>query len=229
MDKEIGFNGQFSNEYDSLADKIIPAYQSIYELAQYLLRDRLRAQAKILVAGSGTGKEIIDWAQNNSKWSFTGFDPAKPMHTVAKRKISAACLEERITLIQGQIHDVTEKDFDAATTILVMHFLPDNGTKLKFLKSLADKLKSGAPLVLVDLEGDMGSDEFKVLNSAWKNHQISIRNDNEKVEEEFLMREKEVHFISQKRIESLLKQAGFVKTHKFFKAYLFGGYIAEKK
>lgn len=43
------------------------------------------------------------------------------------------------------------------------------------------------------------------------------------------MREKEVHFIPQKRIELLFKEAGFIKISKFFKAYLFGGYVAIKK
>ena len=49
------------------------------------------------------------------------------------------------------------------------------------------------------------------------------------VREEFVIREKEIYFIPQKRIESLLEEVGFIKIHKFFKAYLFGGYVAVKK
>lgn len=55
------------------------------------------------------------------------------------------------------------------------------------------------------------------------------RGDNDRVGKEFIIREKEVHFIPQKRIESLLKEVGFIDIHKFFKAYLFGGYIAIKR
>ena len=54
------------------------------------------------------------------------------------------------------------------------------------------------------------------------------RGDNEKVSEEFIIREREVQFIPQKRIESLLEKVGFTTIHKFFKAYLFGGYVAIK-
>jgi hypothetical protein len=32
------------------------------------------------------------------------------------------------------LEDVAERDFDAATCCLVMHFLPDDGTKLAFLR-----------------------------------------------------------------------------------------------
>ncbi len=229
MEKQIDFNGEWSNEYDDLAQKIIPAYHSIYELTQHLLRDRLNIEAKILVAGAGTGKEIIDCSQNNPQWSFTGFDPAKPMLSIARKKVAAASLENKISLVLGLIDDIGEKNFDAATSILVMHFLPDDGAKLNFLKTIAAKLKPGASIVLVDLEGEIGSVEFNTLNAAWKNQQLFIRGENNRVEEEFAIRKKEVHFIPQERIESLLKEVGFIKIHKFFKAYLFGGYVAIKK
>lgn len=229
MGKQIDFNGEWSNEYDDTAHKIIPAYHSIYELAQHLLRDRLSKEARILVAGAGTGKEIIDCSQNNTLWSFTGFDPAEPMLSIARKKVKAASLENKISLVKGLIIDVTEKDFDAATSILVMQFMPDDGTKLNFLKGIYDKLKPGALIVLVDLEGKIGSVEYNTLNAAWKNQQLFVRGENDRVSKEFLMREKEVHFIPQKRIESLLTEVGFIEIHKFFKAYLFGGYVAIKR
>jgi tRNA (cmo5U34)-methyltransferase len=228
-EKEIDFNGKLSSVYDEIIPKIIPAFHSIYELTQHLLRERLDKEPKVLVAGAGTGKEIIDCSQNNPNWSFTGFDPSELMLSIAKKKVAAASLENKISLVHGLINAVTEKDFDAATSILVLHFLPDDGTKLNFLKEIANKLKPGAPIVLVDIEGEIGSDEYNTLNAAWKNQQIFKRDDNDKVNEEFELREKEVHFIPQKRIESLLEEVGFIKIHKFFKAYVFGGYVAVKK
>ena len=228
MEKEIDFNGEGSNEYDDTAPKIIPSYHLIYELTQHLLRDRLHKEANILVAGVGTGKEVIDYSQNNPHWCFTGFDPAEAMLSIATKKVAAASLEDKISLVQGFIDNVVEADFDAATSILVMHFLPDDGTKYNFLKGIFDKLKPGAIFVLVDLEGEVGSEEYSLLSAAWKNQQLFTRGDNEKVSEEFIIREREVQFIPQKRIESLLEKVGFTTIHKFFKAYLFGGYVAIK-
>ncbi len=229
MEKTIDFNGDWSNEYDDIASKIIPGYQSIYELTHHLLRDKLPKKAKILVAGAGSGKEIIDYSLNNPHWGFTGFDPAEGMLSIAKKKVTAASLEGKISLVNGLIDNVVEKDFDAATSILVMHFLPDDGTKYNFLKGIADKLKPGAIFALVDLEGDTGSDEYAAFNAAWKNQQAFTRDENDKVNEEFILREREVQFIPQKRIESLLEEVGFCQILKFYKAYLFGGYVAVKK
>jgi tRNA (cmo5U34)-methyltransferase len=229
MEKRIDFNADFSNEYDDIVHMIIPAYHSIYELTHHLLRDKLEGVARILVAGAGTGKEMIDWSRNNPHWTITGFDPAEAMLSVARKKVAAALLENNISLIRGLIDDVAEEAFDAATSILVMHFLPDDGTKLNFLKGIADRLKPGAVMVLVDLEGEIGSAEYSTLNAAWKDQQIFKRGETDRVEEEFLRREKEVHFIPQERIESLLEEATFINIHKFFKAYLFGGYVAEKQ
>lgn len=226
MEKQIDFNGEWSDAYDDTAKKIIPAYSAIYELTQHLLRSVLDRNANILVAGAGTGKEIIDCARQNPHWSFTGFDPAEPMLTIARQKVALASLENRVSFVQGKVEDVAGKDFDAATAILIMHFLPDDGEKQHFLRSLAKKLKPGAPVIVVDLEGEIGSPEYQILNGAWRDLQFFARKDAEKVEEEFSMREKEVHFIPGERIKSLLAEAGFVQVHRFFKAYLFGGYIA---
>ena len=76
---------------------------------------------------------------------------------------------------------------------------------------------------------EIGSDEYNTLNAAWKNQQNFIRNESDRVRKEFIIREKEVHIIPQERIESLLEEVGFFKIHKYFKAYLFGGYVAIKR
>ncbi len=216
-------------KYDESVYRIIPAYESIYELSHHLLCDNLEKEAKILVAGVGTGKEIINFSRNNSNWSFTGFDPEEPMLKIARKKILKASLQNKISLVNGLIDDVTEKEFDAATSILVMHFLPNDRAKLNFLKGIADKLKSGSLLILVGVEGEIGSNEFNTFNSAWRNQQIFKRADSYLVNEEFALRENDFHFTPQKQIESLLSEAGFINIDKFFKAYLFGGYVAVKK
>lgn len=229
MEKKIDFEGEWSNEYDVAAEKIIPAYSTIYELTHHLLRSLLPQEARLLVAGSGTGKEIIDYSRHNPSWAFTGFDPAERMIEIAKGKISESNIENKIDFVSGQIDDVPENDFDAATSLLVMQFLPDDGEKLRFLKNIAERLRAGGPIVLVDLEGEIGSDKYTTLDAAWKNQQLFSRAEGKKIAEEFEIREREVHFITQNRIESLLQEAGFSNIYKFFQAYLFGGYVAIKK
>lgn len=209
-ENKIAFDGNFSHEFDEISKKIIPAYNAIYELTQHLLRETLGDKVKLLIAGSGTGKESIDYSLANPNWFVTGFDPSEKMLAIAKSKITAASLQTRISLVSGLVDDVSEKNFDAATSILVMHFLRDDGSKLSFLKGIANKLKHGALIIIVDLEGDPNSTEYETLKNAWKNQQLFVRDDGEEVLEEFKIREDEVYCIPQVRTESLLKEVGFV-------------------
>jgi tRNA (cmo5U34)-methyltransferase len=222
------FNGEFSGAYDEKAKAIIPGYQVMYQLAQYLLEDKLGAQAKVLVAGVGTGREVLACSNANPEWSFVGFDPAEAMLQIAAKKLADKQLENKINLVHGLVTDVKQKAFDAATAILVMHFLPDDGTKQEFLNEISARLKPGSPLILIDLEGDPETDEYQMLKAAWKHQQLSTRDDPEQVSKEFEMRDRELNSVSQLRMEALFKEAGFTDIRKFYQAYLFAGYVATR-
>ncbi len=63
-------------------------------------------------------------------------------------------------LHRGTISELDETNFDAATALLEMHFLPDDGEKLDFLKAIHNRLKRGAKLILADGCFDKNSAEF---------------------------------------------------------------------
>ena len=109
-----------------------------------------------------------------------------------------------------------------------MQFLKDNGDKEEYLQSISEKLKKGAKLIVIDLEGQKGSEKFNILLSAWKKHQYSTRGDKEQIDKDFAHVETDLQFISEERIYELLSAAGFKGICKFYQSYLFGGYIAEK-
>ncbi len=232
-EKKIGaetrFNSDKANAYDENIMKVIPGYQTSHELARCLLEDTLSGSSNILVAGCGTGKEILDYAINNLQWQFLGFDPSEKMLSTAKERVQANKCAERVHLVKGVIDDVHETDFDAATSILVLPFLPSDDEIQGFFNKISTKLKPSAPLVLVYLEGDKKTDEYLVLNSAWKTQQLSTRNDDQSVIEEFKQRDKDMRYISQEQIELFLNKAGFSKPLKFYQAYLLTGQIVYKK
>jgi len=227
--QEDRFNSEKSNAYDELIKKIIPGYQISHELAQYLLEDSLQSSSKLLVAGCGTGKEIIDYSKNNLRWQFLGFDPSEKMLQMAKERLRINNCQGRVRLIRGVIDDVIETDFDAATAILVLPFLHSDEEIQRFINSISTKLKPKAPFILVYMEGSKETNEYSVLNSAWKTQQFRTRNDDQAVIDEFRQRDKEMKFISQELIESYLDKAGFSKPIKFYQAYLLTGQIAFKK
>ena len=223
------FNTDKSDAYDEKIIDAMPGYQILHELTRYLLEDILPGTSNILVAGCGTGKELIDYSVNNLQWQFLGFDPSEKMLSMAREKVHANDCAERVRLLTGTIDAVLETDFDAATSILVMQFLQRDEDIQRFLNNISVKLKPGAPLILVYLEGDKGSNEFRILNSAWKVQQLSTRSDGLSVIEEFKQRDKDMRCITQEQIELFLNKAGFLKPVKFFQTYLLTGQIAFKR
>ncbi|MEH0018453.1 MAG: class I SAM-dependent methyltransferase [Desulfobacter sp.] len=222
------FGDKHAGMYDEKIRKAILGYDEMHDLSYYLLKANLPRNAKILVAGIGTGHESVTYAQNQKEWRIVGVDPAPEMVKSAKNKIAGLGLAERIKAVEGRVEDLEENHFDAATSILVMQFLKDNGDKETFLQSISAKLKTGASLILIDLVGEKGSTPFNQLLSAWKSHQYSIRDDNEQIEKDFSHVDADMQFISEKRIVELLQLTGFTNVCKFYQSYLFCGYIAEK-
>ena len=93
----------------------------------------------------------------------------------------------------------------------------------------ASSLKPKARLVLVDLEGTKGSPEFNEFIAVWKEHQLATRADRTDVEKDFEHIVSDIQFVPQSRIEELFHRAGFRNVRKFYSAFLFGGYVAERQ
>jgi tRNA (cmo5U34)-methyltransferase len=135
-------------EYDKSIRLFCGAYEEMFKLTHCYLRAILPKQARILVVGAGTGMEISEFAPLNPGWSFCGVDPSANMLALARKKICEKNMACEIELIKGYVDDLKDEEvFDAATCILVMHFLKDDGTKLALLESICKRLKSGAPFV----------------------------------------------------------------------------------
>ncbi len=222
------FGDKHASIYDEKIRKVICGYDVMHDLAYYLLKANLSKNARVLVVGVGTGHEAVMYAKNQERWYIVGVDPTPEMIVSSNNKILQFGLADKIKVIEGRIEDLTENNFDAATSILVMQFLKDNGAKESYLHHIAAKLNPGAKIIIVDLEGAKGSKKFNILLSAWKTHQYNTRDDNEQIDKDFEHIDTDLQFISEARIVELLQLTGFTNICKFYQSYLFGGYIAEK-
>lgn len=229
FDATSHFSGDHALVYDEKIQDAIPGYRLMHELAYYLLKDNLPENANILISGSGTGHEAITYAQNQKHWQMTGVDPTPQMVDCARKKVTALGLSDRIRLIESKVTTIPEKEFDAATSILVMQFLKDNGEKEEYLQEIACRLKEGGWLILIDLEGEKGSRPCNLLLSAWKTQQSGTRKDKEQVEQDFAHIDTDLQLISEKRLTALCKAANLNKICKFYQSYLFGGYLLQKR
>jgi len=215
--------------YDERIRKTFPFYETIHAAINAVLRVYLRPEGEILIVGAGTGTEILELGKTNSGWRFLGVDPAQPMLDLAKEKIETARLADRVSLFHGFVGDLPiGKLCDAATAAMIMHFVPDDGGKMDFLRAIASHLKPGAPFVLMDANGDLNAPESELMIEAWKQQQSLAGVKWDEVESGMKERVKTIQFVSSKRIEELLAEAGFHRIQRFFQNFIVGGWIAFK-
>ncbi|MEM6755115.1 MAG: class I SAM-dependent methyltransferase [Cyanobacteria bacterium P01_C01_bin.38] len=217
------------SEYDNMARLALPGYDAMHQMTLACLEAKLPNEANLLVVGAGTGMELVRFGKGNSKWQFLGVDPSENMLAIAKDKIQQHGLSEQVKLFQGYTNDLPDTSiYDAATSILVMHFIPDDGRKLAFLESISQRMKSSSTFILVDIFGEKGTDDFKDMISLMKKFWEEAGISEAKTAEILETMEKGVYPISEARVLELLQQAGFGKVIRFYTGLWVGGWMAVK-
>ncbi|MBV6624829.1 MAG: class I SAM-dependent methyltransferase [Rivularia sp. (in: Bacteria)] len=217
-------------EYDDMALLVLPGYEAMHQMVLACLQANLSDEANLLVVGAGTGKELIGFGKGSSKWQVLGVDPSENMLNVAKNKIQQYGLSERVKLFQGYTNDLPDTQvYDAATSILVMHFIPDDGSKLAFLQNIVNRMKSSGVFILADVFGEKGTDDFQEMISLVKQFWQKMGISQAKKAEILETMEKAVYPISEYRVLELLKEAGFGKVIRFYTGLWVGGWMAVTK
>lgn len=224
FDSVARFNDRAA-KYDKEIETIIPGYSSLHELIFYILKKRIPKRSKILIAGTGTSREAVTLSSGNKDWRIVAFDTAEKMVKVSGEKIKQLNLQKHINLIHGDITDIDEKKFDAATSVLVMHFIKN---KKKYLREIYKRIKPGGSFLIVDICGNKKTKEFNELLSYWVEFQKDNRVDLENIEQTVRHIKNDLRIISEHKIVSLLEQTGFKNTRHFFKSLLVNGYVTEK-
>lgn len=223
------FDRRRAQNYDCQIRMVVPGYEVLHSTVCSILQLELREQAHLLIVGAGTGTEIVHLGEINQRWQFTGIDPSPDMIAVARQHVTERSLSKRVKLHTGLAHELLESEpYDAATLILVMHFVPDDGEKLRLLRDVYTRLKPGAPLILADLHGDITSDRFARFLAIWRRRQLALGMTAEEIETLFQNILSETQFISEERTTDLIYEAGFDRVEPFCSTLLLGGWVAYK-
>ncbi|MFD2922239.1 class I SAM-dependent methyltransferase [Halobacillus naozhouensis] len=228
MKEEFAFNSKVAKAYEKNTRISVPTYDTLFDMVQSYFRAQLGDKAaSLLVVGAGGGNEFSAWGPSNPKWAFTGVDPSEDMLKMAKNNAVQLGLESRIRLIQGTVDDLPPADtkFDAASCILVLHFIDDDQEKLKLLRTIKDNLKSGAPFVLVSAYGDRDDAELHNRLNVWKSFFLDEGHEPSKVDEMEDRIIMNISLIPEKQIEWLLEESGFTNIARFYATGLFAGWI----
>lgn len=229
IEQGVRYDARHAAAYDRKIRALIPGYEALHELSAFLLAELLPARASVLVAGSGTGEELMRYADLAPDWRLTGLEPSGEMNARAAERCLVAGVAERVRLVEGKPGETELGErFDAATALLVLHFLPDDGAKAAFLAALAHALEPGGWLLLADWAGARGEPMCERLFRAWRSQQDATRPKPEQVALDFAHLDRNVHPVSSERRIALLAEAGFVVEGEYWRAYGLSALLARK-
>lgn len=230
---EFSWDAPIVLDYDQNIQRKIAGYELLHEITGRLMEsaiDTSRSTSELLIIGAGGGKELVSLAQNHPFWRFTAVDSSKLMLDMAKRRAGEAHIMERVRFFQGTLDQCSDGTrYDAATCLLVLHFVQGMNEKRQLLREIASRLQSGAPFFLASLNGEPDQAVFEVQLTAWKSHMLSQGVS----EEEFAKFKNSIgqstEPISSEKVYSLLEECGFTDISRYFGSYLIDGFMAFKK
>ena len=217
---------EFVRRYAQGPNAFVPAYAHMQRMAAQLIRERIGETGEVLVLGAGGGLELEAFASRCPQWTFVGVDPAAEMLKAARERVRLAAASERVNWHHGYIFDAPLGPFDAATCLLTLHFVPDDGTKERTLAEVRRRLKPGAPFVLVDLCIDLASPGSAVALNRYRDFALESGADTEEVNATCGRLTNVLKMVSPARNEELLRTSGFTNAELFYAAHSWRGWHA---
>ena len=219
-------------EYLTQSRIALAGYDACHDLSACMLAAALGrgSTANILVVGAGGGaREIVTAAALEPDWRFTAVDPSQPMMDIAIAQLDQAGFADRTSVHLGYVDELAEAtQFDAATLIGVLHHLPGQDAKRHMLRSIASRLRPGAPLVLAG--NRMTYAQHPLLLAAWGER---WRMQGAGVDEVQAKLGKILQGadppISEQAVADLLSEAGFGPPTWFFSSLFWGACLAIRR
>lgn len=225
----IDFDPKKAAHYEDLARKAVFGYDQLFIMALSLLAEKQNEFANVLVVGCGTGMELRTFGALMPNWQLTGIDPSEEMIKISKTNIDDHGLSDRVILHHGFVESLPEaEEFDAATLIFVLRFIPDDRRKLLLFQNIAKRLRSGAKLIIVDQYGDPGIEGFQHTSKAWRNF-MKFGGIPTELVNKIMVQAIEQNFVIERDLQRLLIEAGFEKINRFYNSFMHGGWVVQKK
>jgi tRNA (cmo5U34)-methyltransferase len=207
------FTENVAAQYDQKFIKLAPM-REVLQLSIRILFSDLPANARILCVGVGTGLELVDLAKEYPRFRFTALEPSAPMLDICRQRVQEQGIEDRCTFHEGYIDSLPQAEpFDAATCLLVSHFITNLEERQHFFEDIASHLRSGAYFVNADLVADLEKSEGQQLVDLWMQVQAYSQGEPGVESEEAKNRRanflKFVALLSPPRMEEMLQASGF--------------------
>ncbi len=202
--------------------RFTPGYRDLHKMTSVLLSERTSAEACVLVHGAGGGLELCAFADAHPGWTFVGVDPAKEMLREAERLMGDDAA--RAVFHHGYINDAPEGPFDAATSLLTLHFL-DKDERKKTLSEIRRRLKPGAPFVMVHSSFPQDEETRALWLSRYAAYAVASGADPDLAEQARSAVETVTTMYDPETDVELLHQSGFQRITEFFAAFTWRGWV----
>ena len=224
------FNDEKSHLYNDNIRQSIPGYMALHEMVYDFLFEALPDEAHLLIAGAGTGMELLLLGTRRPGWRFTAFDISPEMIALCRHAISKAGIDEQTVIIEGTVDDVPGNSrFDAATSLLVSHFVKGRENRLAYFSAVARLLKPGAVLLTADLTGDDTHVNHERFIGAWRRHNINNGRAPEEFDDDLAQSKEVVEFLPERQYCDVLNNAGFHELKEFYRAFHFSGWYCRRQ
>ncbi len=217
------FTEEMAGRYDQNFAKLAPLRDAFHLLTQLALQ-HLPPNARILCVGAGTGAEILFLARAFPGWHFTAVDPSVPMLNRCRLRCEDAGIAARCHFHEGYVDSLDERNFDAATAILVSQFLLDPAQRVAFFRAIAHRLQAQAPMLTLDLAIPTTCEQ--PLKKLWKRAWCFAGHAPEDVEKMFEMFGKHVAVVPPEELAEMIASAGFDDPVPCYQALLMHGFVA---
>lgn len=210
-------------------DGTVEPLRAIKDTLHLLIRSQLSGlpdSARLLVAGAGTGAEVRFLAPLFPRWRFTLVDPSQGMLAVARRHAVAEGFVERCELHVGLVSSLATEPFDAATSVLVSHFLTELDDRQAYFAEIARRLKPGGLLFTADLCADPAGPSFGAVMDLWLT--LSGMPDERKPSFRAAFG-KDVAAHGPAEVEAMIARAGFTPPVPVFQAALIRAWVATRR
>lgn len=210
--------------YDQHIRKLIPGYEVIHLQVDAILQSMLPPNAHILIVGCGTGYELEYLLKRHPNWKFTAVDPSLTMLQKAQEQVELLGKSSQVTFVHGETSALPlENCFDAALSILVVHFIADE-IKPVFFKNIYDRLKEKAVLLTYDLMTCVNPQQLQALRYLCLAQGLT----EEQCQKMLERMDQDFFSLTTEGYIKLLEKAGFERVQSYTQILTYQGFIAKK-
>lgn len=224
----VAFDDDYVASQEKRFAKLAPMREALHLFIRQVLAE-LPERARVLCIGVGTGPELIYLAKAFPGWQFTAVEPAAPMLDACRKRAEAEGIAGRCTFHQGTLDTLPEGEpFDAATCLLVSHFILNADDRRDFYRGIAARLHPGGILVNADLAGDVSDPAHQNLLEVWMRTMKYTGMSDAELEKHHASFETDVALLPPAELGALVESSGFDLPVLFFQSLMIHAWFSKR-